>query len=90
MEDLGRPLVRPAGEPSLGGLGAIDHASEMLNAFPGECSVTDQLGQASAQLGPFADTIHVVKYLLLGIAAVSIALTLYAVWHRAKIKEATG
>jgi lysozyme family protein len=52
--------------------------------------VTDQLGQASAQLGPFADTIHIVKYLLLGLAAVSIALTLYAVWHRAKVKEATG
>jgi hypothetical protein len=31
-----------------------------------------------------------VKYLLLGIALVSVGLTLYPVWHRGKVKEATG
>jgi hypothetical protein len=31
-------------------------------------SVTDTLGKATEQRGPFQDAIHVVKYLLLGIA----------------------
>jgi lysozyme family protein len=53
-------------------------------------SVTDTLGKASEQLGPFQDAIHVVKYLLLGIAMVGIVLTLYAAWHGNKIKEAAG
>jgi lysozyme family protein len=53
-------------------------------------SVTDTLGRASEQLGPFQDAVHVVKYLLLGIAVVSIALTLYAAWHGAKTREAAG
>lgn len=52
--------------------------------------LADQLGQASAQLSPFQDAIHVVKYLLLGIAVVTIMLTAYGLWHRAKIKEAAG
>src|SRR5262249_24913393 len=52
--------------------------------------VTDQLGQAAGQLGPFADTIHVVKYLLLGIAFISVVLTLYAAWHAGSTKEAAG
>src|SRR5215467_9697780 len=34
--------------------------------------VTDTLGKASEQLGPFQDALHAVKYLLLGIAVVSI------------------
>jgi lysozyme family protein len=51
--------------------------------------VSDQLGQAASQLGPFADTIHIVKYLLLGIAVISVVLTLYAAWHGAKTREAT-
>ena len=53
-------------------------------------SVTDTLGKATEQLGPFQDAIHVVKYLLLGIAVVSIALTLFAAWHGAKTREAVG
>jgi lysozyme family protein len=53
-------------------------------------SVTDTLGKAADQLGPFQDAIHVVKYLLLGIAVVSIALTLYAAWHGGKTREAAG
>jgi lysozyme family protein len=53
-------------------------------------SVTDTLGKATEQLGPFQDAIHVVKYLLLGIAVVSIVLTLYAAWHGAKTREAAG
>jgi hypothetical protein len=52
--------------------------------------LADGLGQASAQLSPFQDTINVVKYLLLGIAVVSIGLTLYALWHRNRVKEAAG
>ncbi len=52
--------------------------------------VTDQLGQAAGQLGPFADTIHIVKYLLLGIAVISVVLTLYAAWHGGKTREAAG
>jgi hypothetical protein len=52
--------------------------------------VSDQLGQAASQLGPFADTLHVVKYLLLGIAVISVALTLYAGWHAARTREATS
>jgi lysozyme family protein len=52
--------------------------------------VAEQLSAASAQLSPFQDAIQVVKYLLLGIAFASIGLTLYAIWHRAKVKEATG
>jgi hypothetical protein len=35
-------------------------------------SVTDQLGQTAGQLGPYADTIDVVKYLLLDIEAAPI------------------
>ncbi len=53
-------------------------------------SVTDTLGKASEQLGPFQDAIHVVKYLLLGIAVVSVVLTLYAAWHGATTREAAG
>jgi lysozyme family protein len=52
--------------------------------------VTDQLGQAANQLGPFADTIHIVKYLLLGIAVVSVVLTLYAAWHGGRTREAAA
>jgi len=52
--------------------------------------LADQLGQASSQLAPFADAIHVVKYLLLGLAVASIAATLYAAWHGRTVKEATG
>jgi len=52
--------------------------------------VSDQLGQAANELGPFADTIHVVKYLLLGIAVISVVLTLYAAWHGGRTREAAG
>jgi lysozyme family protein len=56
--------------------------------------VTDQLGQslegAASQLGPFADTIHIVKYLLLGIAVISVVLTLYAAWRGARTREAAA
>ena len=52
--------------------------------------LADQLGQASSQLAPFQDAIHVVKYALLGIALVTIALTMYGLWHRAKVEEAAG
>jgi len=56
--------------------------------------VTDQLGQslqgAASQLGRFADTIHIVKYLLLGIAVISVVLTLYAAWHGARTREAAA
>jgi len=51
---------------------------------------TEQLAAASSQLSPFRDAIHVVKYALLCLALASIGLTLYAVWHRARIKAATG
>jgi lysozyme family protein len=51
---------------------------------------TEQISAATSQLSPFQDAIHVVKYILLGLALVSIGLTVYAVMHRAKIKEATG
>ncbi len=53
-------------------------------------SVTDALGKASEQLGPFQEAIAVVKYLLLGIAIVGIALTLYAAFHGKRTQEATG
>ncbi len=53
-------------------------------------SVTDTLGKASEQLCPFQDAIHVVKYLLLGIALVGIVLTLYAAFHAKRTQEATG
>ncbi len=52
--------------------------------------LADQLGQASNQLAPFQDAIHVVKYVLLGIALLTIGLTMYGIWHRQKIKEAAG
>jgi lysozyme family protein len=65
--------------------GAATTTSTVIGA-----SATDMLGKAAEQLGPFAATIDVVKYMLLGIAVVSILLTLYAAWHRNKIKEATG
>jgi lysozyme family protein len=50
----------------------------------------EQIGAATAQLSPFQDAVHVVKYLLLVLAFASVALTLYAMWHRAKLKEAIG
>lgn len=50
----------------------------------------DQLGQAANQLSPFADTIHIVKYVLLGIAVISVCLTLYAAWHAKQVKEVAG
>jgi lysozyme family protein len=52
--------------------------------------VTEQLGEMTSRLSPLQDAIHVVKYLLLGLALVSIALTIYAAMHRNRIKEATG
>lgn len=52
--------------------------------------LTDQIAAASSQLAPFQDAIQIVKYLLLGLAVASIALTLYAVWHGRRIREATG
>lgn len=52
--------------------------------------LTDQVSQATSQLAPFADAIEMVKYLMLGLAVASIALTLYAVWHGRRIKEASG
>jgi lysozyme family protein len=52
--------------------------------------VTDQLGHAANQLGPFADTISIVKYILLGIAVISVVLTLYAAVHGKQIKGAVG
>ena len=51
---------------------------------------TEELSAATSQLSPFQDAIHVVKYVLLTLALVSIGLTLYAAWHHAKVKEATG
>jgi lysozyme family protein len=51
---------------------------------------TEQLSAATSQLSPFQDAIHVVKYILLGLALASIALTVFSVWHHARIKEATG
>ena len=51
---------------------------------------TEQLSGLTDKLSPLQDAIHAVKYLLLGIALVSVGLTLYAVWHRGKVKEATG
>ena len=50
----------------------------------------EELSAASTQLAPFQDAIHLVKYLLLAFAFASVGLTLYAMWHRARIKEATG
>lgn len=50
----------------------------------------EELSAASAQLAPFQDAIHLVKYLLLAFAFASVGLTLYAMWHRAQVKEATG
>ena len=52
--------------------------------------LTEQLAQTTTQLQPFQDTIHVVQYALIGVALVSLTLTLYAFWRRAKVKEATG
>jgi lysozyme family protein len=51
---------------------------------------TEQLSGLTDQLSPLQDAIHAVKYLLLGVALVSVGLTLYAVWHSGKVKEATG
>jgi lysozyme family protein len=52
--------------------------------------LADQLAHASSQFAPFQDAIHMVKYIMLGIAVVSVVLTLYSVWYAQKIKEATG
>jgi len=52
--------------------------------------LTEQLAQTSSQLAPFQDTIRVVQYALIAVATVSLALTLYALWRRAKTREATG
>ena len=52
--------------------------------------LADQLAAATSQLAPFEDAIHVVKYVLLGLAVASILATLYAAWHGRKMKEATG
>src|SRR5262249_3853804 len=52
--------------------------------------LTEQLAQATTQLQPFQETIHVVQYVLIGIALISLGLTLYALWRRAKVKEATA
>ncbi len=78
---------------------AEDTAKPPLSAEAGAATTTatvtgaglaEELGQASEQLSPFQDAIHVVKYVLLAIAVVSIALTVYAVWRRNRIKEAAG
>ena len=42
------------------------------------------------QLQPFQETLRIVQYALIAIALASLGLTLYALWRRAKIKEATG
>ncbi len=52
--------------------------------------MAEQLGNATSQLSPFQDTIAIVKYLLLGIAVVTVALTLYGLAHHNKVKDATG
>jgi len=51
---------------------------------------TEQLAGLTDQLSPLQDAIHAVKYLLLGMALISVGLTLYAVWHGRQVKEATG
>ncbi len=52
--------------------------------------LTEQLAQATTQLQPFQETLRIVQYALIAIALASLGLTLYALWRRAKIKEATG
>jgi len=51
---------------------------------------SEQIGSASTQLAPFGDAVHVIKYVLLALALAGVALALYAAWHRAKVREATG
>lgn len=51
---------------------------------------TDQLNTLSDKLTPFQDAIHALKYVLVGVAFLSVALTLYALWHKGQVKEATG
>lgn len=51
--------------------------------------VTDQLGTLTSQLSPLQDAVHVVKYILIGVAVLSAFATLYALWHHSKVKAAT-
>jgi lysozyme family protein len=50
----------------------------------------DQLSTLTEKLTPLQDAIHVVKYILLGVALLSVFLTVYSIWHGRKLKEATG
>jgi lysozyme family protein len=52
--------------------------------------VADTLGKAHDQLSPFADTLNTVKYLLIGIAVISVCLTLYAAFHARQTKAVAG
>ena len=53
-------------------------------------AILEQLQQLSTMLHPYQDTIRYVKYAVIGIAVVSAGLTIYAIWHNAKVKEAMG
>lgn len=52
--------------------------------------VVDQVQNAASQLSPFADTLQIVKYILIAVAVVSFGLTIYAIWHNHSTKEAVG
>lgn len=52
--------------------------------------LVDQVQSATTPLTPFADTLTVVKYILIAVAVVSFAFTIYAIWKDHKTKAAIG
>lgn len=52
-------------------------------------TAADTIGKATDQLSPVADAVSGIKYVLIVLTIASICLTVYAVWHSAKMKEAT-
>lgn len=77
-KDVAQPLVS-----AQTGIGAVTGSSV-------SAGVLDQLHQLSDSLGPLAQPIHYVQYILLGIAVISAGLTIYGIIQSSKIKAATS
>lgn len=52
--------------------------------------IIDQIKEAAEPLSGFADTLAILKYILIAIAVVSFGLTIYAILHNRRTKEAIG
>jgi lysozyme family protein len=52
--------------------------------------IVGQLQDAVAPLSPYADTVHVVRYILIAIAIIGFGLTIYAIWHNHQTKAAVA